>query len=265
MKPIIKSLLREGIVDINAKNLLNWFNSHSNHTFVFFDTETTGLRRDEGNYMTQIGAIAAYFNPETLRFSEMSKFNKYIKLTDDILSKIDAEKDLELPDTPEELKKLMKVSKRAVLKHNHYDIQKSASYDDELTVLAEFEDFLEEQGKIVLLAHSAPFDLSFVEIGQMFKSNDIEVFDTLKFFKELFFPVLSNISSMYQSKKDLLDKFGEKRSSALENLIKVFSNPSELEAKLNQSHEAVQDCRNTMEVLEKGLLAIYQHLNIQPV
>jgi DNA polymerase III epsilon subunit-like protein len=261
MKNHIKKLLNEGLVNVEAENLLKWFTDHSNHTFVFFDTETTGLKRDGGNQITQVGAIAAYFNPETLRFAETSKFNKHIRLSGEIQDKLDAEKDLEIPDDPKELGKMLGTSKRAILKYNHYNIEKSASYDEELSVLADFEDFLDEQGSVVLLAHNAPFDLSFVEVSQMFKSADREVFDTLKFFRNVFFPILSRISDSNDKSKGLLDKFGEKKSSALANLVKGFSSPSELEAKLSMAHEAVQDCRNTMEVFEKGVLTVYQHLN----
>ena len=261
MKHIINKLLREGLVNVEAENLLKWFMDHSNHTFVFFDTETTGIGRENGNQITQIGAIAAYFNPETLRFVETAKFNKYIKLSGKMQDKLDSEKDLEIPDDPKELQKMLGTSKRAILKYNHYDIDKSATYDEELSVLADFMDFLGEQGHVVLLAHNAPFDLDFVEVSQMFKDADIEVFDTLKFFRNIFFPVLSRISSSSEKSQDLLNKFGEKKSSALANLVKGFSSPSELEAKLNMAHEAVQDCRNTLEVFEKGILAVYQHLS----
>lgn len=261
MKNIIKKLLSEGLVNVEAEQLLNWFNSRSNHTFVFFDTETTGLKREGGNQITQIGAIAAYFNPETLRFAEIDKFNEYIKLGPEMQSQLDAEKDLEIPEDPKELGKMLGTSKRAILKYNHYDIEKSAEYDEELSVLAKFEDFLDNHSPLVLLAHNAPFDLSFVEVSQMFKASDREVFDTLHFFKNMFFPVLTRISSSSQRDKELLDKFGEKKSSALVNLVKGFSSPAELEAKINKAHEAVQDCRNTMEVFEKGILSVYQHLS----
>jgi len=261
MKHVIKKLLSEGLVNVEAENLLKWFTDHSNHTFVFFDTETTGLSREGGNQLTQVGAIAAYFNPETLRFAETGKFNKHVRLGSEIQDKLDAEKDLEIPDDPKELGKMLGTSKRAILKYNHYDIDKSATYDEELSVLADFMDFLDEQGPVVLLAHNAPFDLSFVEISQMFKSADREVFDTLKFFKNVFFPILTRISSSSEKSQNLLNKFGEKKSSALVNLVKGFSSASELEAKLNMAHEAVQDCRNTLEVFEKGILAVYQHLN----
>lgn len=261
MKNIIKKLLSEGLVNVEAENLLKWFTDHSNHTFVFFDTETTGLKREGGNQLTQVGAIAAYFNPETLRFVETAKFNKHVRLGSEIQGQLDAEKDLEIPDDPKELGKMLGTSKRAILKYNHYDIEKSAEYDEELNVLAEFQDFLDEQGRVVLLAHNAPFDLSFVEVSQMFKDADIEVFDTLAFFKKVFYPILTRISSSSDRDKNLLDKFGEKKSGALVNLVKGFSSPAELEAKINMAHEAVQDCRNTMEVFEKGILTVYQHLS----
>ena len=70
------NIIREMEVSgLPSQKLLKWFLNRVNHTFVFFDTETTGLdRRPEGkpeNQLTQIGAIATQLNGETLKFFEL--------------------------------------------------------------------------------------------------------------------------------------------------------------------------------------------------
>jgi hypothetical protein len=53
-----------------------------------------------------------------------------------------------------------------------------------------------------------------------------------------------------------------KKSSALADLVKGFNpDPDEYAKKLEMAHEALTDCENTIDVFQKALLAIYQHLN----
>jgi hypothetical protein len=70
-----------------SEKLLDWFLKRVNHTFVFFDTETTGLDRNPAgrpaNQLTQIAAIATQINGETLRFFELG-FGSRICLSGDL-------------------------------------------------------------------------------------------------------------------------------------------------------------------------------------
>ena len=92
-----------------SQKLLKWFLNRINHTFVFFDTETTGLdRTPEGkteNQLTQIGAIATQLNGETLRFFEVGRFNVGVKLNDTTVNQMSTEPDAPEDETSDDYKK----------------------------------------------------------------------------------------------------------------------------------------------------------------
>jgi DNA polymerase III epsilon subunit-like protein len=73
--------LNESIKYLSTEELFNWFNERSNHTFVALDTETTGLAGPRMDQLTQIAAIAFSFDYDTLKFTEISRYNKKISLT----------------------------------------------------------------------------------------------------------------------------------------------------------------------------------------
>lgn len=257
-------VLNEAVVSPSANNLLRWFSDHANYTYVFFDTETTGRSPSSGDQLTQIGAIATFFNTETLRFGEFDRFNVKIKLNSEMADKVKNEPDRILPDDPEELKKMFGYSKKAIFKYNHYDLANSESFTDERDALEEFDTYLESHGDVILFVHNAPFDLPFVEISEIFKTRNRLVFDTLDFFRYKFHPILAELSKTSDRHKKLYDQIpGEgKKSSALDKLVQGFTpDPNEYTKKLEMAHEALNDCENTIEVFQKGLLAIYQHLN----
>ena len=258
-------ILNEAIVVPGANVLLKWFANHANHTYVFFDTETTGRGPSSGDQLTQIGAIATFFNTETLRFAEIDRFDVKIKLNPEMLAKVNAEPDRELPDDVEKLKKMFGYSKKAILKFNHYDLANSESFEEEKDALNKFDDYLDSHGDVILFIHNAPFDLPFVEVSEIFKEKNRITFDTLEFFRNTFHPILNELSKTSERHKtlhtQLVDK-GEKKSSALSDLVKGFNpDPEEYDKKLNMAHEALTDCENTIEVFQKALLSIYQHLN----
>jgi DNA polymerase III epsilon subunit-like protein len=260
----ILDVLNEEIVSPGANKLLRWFADHANHTYVFFDTETTGRGPSSGDQLTQIGAIATYFNTETLRFAEIDRFNVKIKLNPEMLAKVNDEPDRELPDDPERLKKMFSYSKKAIFKYNHYDLANSESFTEEREALEQFDNYLDYHDDVILFIHNAPFDLPFVEVSEVFKTKNRLVFDTLEFFRYRFHPILAELSKTSERHKTLYNQLpGEtKKSSALADLVKGFNpNPDEYAKKLEMAHEALTDCENTIDVFQKALLAIYQHLN----
>lgn len=258
-------ILNEGIVVPGANVLLKWFANHANYTYVFFDTETTGRGPSSGDQLTQIGAIATFFNTETLRFAEIDRFNIKIKLKPEMLAKVNDEPERELPDDPEALRKMFGYSKKAILKFNHYDLANSESFTEEREALDQFDDYLDSHGDVILFIHNAPFDLPFVEVSEIFKEKNRKAFDTLEFFRNTFHPILSQLSKTSEKHKTLYNQLvtkGEKKSSALADLVKGFNpDPEEYAKKLNTAHEALTDCENTIDVFQKALLSIYQHLN----
>jgi len=67
-------LIEMEIQNLPEKNLLRWFIDRLDNTFVFFDTETSGLKREQNNQLTQVAAIATKLNPKDLKFDEVGRF-----------------------------------------------------------------------------------------------------------------------------------------------------------------------------------------------
>jgi DNA polymerase III epsilon subunit-like protein len=266
-----KNVIHEMMVSsLPSQKLLRWFLDRVDHTFVFFDTETTGLDRTPAdkpiNQLTQIGAIATQINGETLRFFEIDRFNIKIKLNDDLRGQVDND-----PDEPEdqespEYRKWLFGTKKGILKYNHYDLENSESFEEERNALGQFESFLKNFDNVILIAHNAPFDLKWIEFHEAFKDSTDEIIDSIDFFRNFFFPTLEMLArdkAKYQYKYDQFSSSSSgKKSAALGNLATGFSDEvNQLKQKLKGAHNAVVDCEITMEVMERGLLMIYQHLN----
>lgn len=258
------------VTSLPKEKLLKWFLDRINHTFIFFDTETTGLNRNpEGeiaNQITQLGAIACELNGETLKFFEIGRFNVKIKLNEEIVNKMKEEPDAPEDENSDEYKKWLFGTKKGILKFNHYDLVNHESYEDERKSLEKFDNFLKEYDKVTLIAHNAPFDLNWIQFHEIFKESTYEIIDSIDFFKNFFFPILDKLSQDNISYKSKLDKFTTNnkggRSNALKSIATGFHNDvNQLKQKLNTAHDAVVDCEITMEVMEKGLLMIYHYLN----
>ena len=260
-------IIKEGNLEIPSTNLLRWFLQRKNSTFIMFDTETTGLNnRDRTDQITQLAAIAAKFDLRQLKFVEVGRFHEKIKLNDyikDILNKSEDVPDDK--DSPEFKTQLYGANVKAVLKYNHYDLANSDNFEDERESLERFDSFLDKHSNVVLMAHNAPFDLSMIQVHEIFKTKNREVFDTIDFFKRVFFPALESLSTQNDHFKSIYDKFpankrGEK-SSGMANLIDgFFSDPLEKAVLLGKSHDALVDCENTLSVIERGLKIVSSHI-----
>lgn len=253
-----------------SEKLLKWFLDRINHTFVFFDTETTGLdRKPEGkpeNQLTQISAIATQLNGETLRFFEVARFNVGVKLNDITTQQMLDEPEAPEDETSDDYKKWLFNTKKGILKFNHYDLANSDSYEEERNALEKFDNFLKEHDNVTLIAHNAPFDLKWIQFHEIFSDSTDEIIDSIDFFKNFFFPILSTISKRKPEYQSKLDKFsnnnkGEK-SNALKSIATGFDDDvNQLKKKLQGAHNSLVDCEITMEVFEKGLLTVYHYLN----
>ena len=276
-------ILRESEVSkLSGQPLLKWFLDRINNTFVFFDTETTGLLtkgpdgklfRAETEQITQIAGIATELNGQTLKFMAYDKFNQKIRLNDVTKGIMQNEPDSPSSDDPKDVKDWNFNTKKGILKFNHYDLANSDSFDEERKVLESFDNFLKKQGgNITLIAHNAPFDLTMIQFHEIFKESTYEVIDSMDFFKNFFFPTLEKLSIENERYKSEYDKFDfgvdyktglptDKKSNALKNIASGLDNETnELKKKLQGAHDAIVDCEITMEVFGIGLTKVYNHL-----
>ena len=260
------------IQNLPEKNLLRWFIDRLDNTFVFFDTETSGLKREQNNQLTQVAAIATKLNPKDLKFDEVGRFEVKIKLNDNVLKAIALE-----PDEPEDEKEKEKWkwgTKKGILKYNHYDLVNSPSYEEERKALERFDNFLKSHQNVILIAHNAPFDLSWIQFEEMFKDSTIKTIDSMRFFSNIFFPTLSKLSEVDPRFSTAYDKFPfrepkkdkpddvKKKSVGLGSIVKGFSDDvNKLQDKLSGAHNAVVDCELMKDVIERGLHLIYVHIS----
>ena len=258
------------IIKLPSHNLLEWLRDRMEATYIFFDTETTGLKRNPKtggiNQLTQISAISCKLNQDTFDFNEISRFNIGIRLNDEIKGIMQSEPDAPNDDPEsEEYKKWMFSTKKGILVYNHYDLVNSESYEEERRALETFDNFLKKHDNVILIAHNAPFDLEWVQFHELFQENTNEIIDTYDFFQNIFFPILQDLAKSQAIHQYQLDKFhtkkGNVKSVSLKHLVVGFHDDvNNLKEKSKNAHNAIIDCEMTMAVLEKGLKIIKPYL-----
>jgi DNA polymerase III epsilon subunit-like protein len=121
---LIDVLLESEVSKLSGQPLLKWFLDRINNTFVFFDTETTGLLtrdpkggpdyRGETEQITQIGAIATELNGQTLKFMAYDKFNQKIRLNDVTKGLMQNEPDAPASDDPKDVQHWQRNTKKGI-------------------------------------------------------------------------------------------------------------------------------------------------------
>lgn len=167
---------------------------------IFFDTETTGFNPER---MDQIIELAAISIDKTGIQQEMDEFIKLVRIQ----------------ELPQKITELIGISSDTL----------SAQGKDEFAVLNKFIDMIQGNGKTLLIAHNAQFDLKFMEYAihrnknkewmQVF--NDCDYLDTL---------------TVYKDRRQYPHR--------LESAIVQYH----LINKVKNSHRAIDDCRALIEV-----------------
>ena len=238
------------------KNFLKWLYDRLDNTYIFFDTETTGFKRGEIDQITQIAAVAVKLNIETLKFYELNSFNLKIKLNEKLLKHMETE-----PDMPSEKEKMgdwLFKTKKGLLHYTHYNLADSDKFEEEIAVMEKFDNFLKSHDDVILFAHKAPFDMEWVQFHNLFKESTYEVYDTIEFFKKIFFPQVTSMACEAPAKyQSTLDKFPRKEkdySSAIKNLCIGFNNEmNNFILREKNAHDALVDCHLTLDLFQEGL------------
>lgn len=262
MEKFINLISEMPVVKLPNENFIKWLRQRINSTFIFFDTETTGLKRvvkKDGsiNQLTQISAIATKLN-RFLKFKEISRFNVNIKLNDEVKKIMQNEPDAPDDSNPEEYKKWLMNTRKGILRYNHYDLVNSESYEEERKALEQFDEYLKQHDNVILLAHNAPFDLEWIQFHELFRENANEIIDTKEFFNNIFFPTLKDLAgkqAIYQYKYDKFHQTDSgKKSASMQHLVVGFHDKvNKLMEKAKNAHNATTDCEMTIMVFEKGL------------
>lgn len=197
-KTLISEIVRS---DGSLQGMLGAIEQYKNHTWIFFDTETTGLRPNPlksdnpagGPQLTQIAAIAARpgelsDEPEVLgTFNQKIKFTPYTKdlMTDPVSNARQSwnAKDSEQRSPLGDPRKLLSMTGYG---------ERGIKYKDEQDVINEFLEFVASFENPLLIAQNAAFDMRFVNVRSGGKMPRYPVLDTLPLIQNYLFPVLQS-------------------------------------------------------------------------
>lgn len=170
--------LQENVLGIKPEE---FFNNIKNRTFIFFDTETTGLK-PYGPYrqITQMAAIA--INSET--GEELDTFDEVLTLNKETHTRI--EKERQNPPTDPKDKTI-----DDLLKMSGYQPEKANK-----SPLEAGEDFIKWTSKFnnpLIIIQNASFDMTFLNTLMKHNRLRIQVWDILKFNRVYLEPILNNL------------------------------------------------------------------------
>lgn len=169
---------------------------------IFFDTETTGFNPESLDQLIELAAISID------KYGRQQEMDEFIKL-------------FRVQELPQKITELTGISSDIL----------SAQGKDELKVLNKFIGMIQDNGKTLLIAHNAQFDLKFIVYaihrnvehrkGWMQVFNDCDYLDTL---------------TVYKDRRQYPHR--------LESAIVQYH----LINKVKNSHRAIDDCRALIEV-----------------
>jgi len=246
IKVIIKEQLEQKTL---VKDLMSNVQKYKNSTWIFFDTETTGLNPSKAQ-LTEIAGLA--INPDFKDTeTNLGQYETKISLTPE------TQKLLNEPFVPS---RKGEMGTKDILAMTQYDVSKSSEYPDEKTSIIKFYDFLQKMssnGEIVLVAHNAKFDKSFIdERAKLYSLPPISynILDTLQIMQEIYQPIL-----MINDKLGILPKIKTKFgnfSFTLGNITKA------LEIENKNWHSATADVKMLIQATKAVLKYIDEHMDL---
>ena len=249
---LLREYIRELLVEINMKSstlqqAIALLDKHGEHTWVFFDTETTGLDPNVGQ-ITEIAAIAINPNGWEGEPTEVGKYHTKIDLTPESLELYNN------PDSPARQKweKDNAKSRRPmdepqdILRMTRYG-EKNADYIDEQDALQEFADFVNDIDNPLLVAQNARFDMRFVNHRSGGKITGVPVLDTLELMRTQMVPLLKTLESSgdadaqaFLEKLEVDYGFGPRISTSMGVVAKA------LDINIDEWHNALADVKMMM-------------------
>jgi hypothetical protein len=213
--------------------ILNWLESKSTTSWIWIDTETSGLGGPKKQQLTQVSAIATQYDFNSNSFTELDTYDQKIKLTDDIKSRYNSPGD----------------TSRRILSFNHYG---SGQYKwrNEEEVVNEFFNWLERYEPCLFVAQNASFDMNMLS-GRFGHKITNEVFDTKMLIQLYYLPLIQKLAETDIKYKELINFIGT--SSRDNGLISSSLSKIGPALGLNMSgyHDALTDCRLALNMYSK--------------
>jgi len=264
------NLLREYIREIlterrlsgrTIEGVLDLLDGYSNNTWIFFDTETTGLHPKSAQ-LTEIGAIAVDPNAWNADASVLGQFNEKISLTPS------TKKLLNDPESKERqawekgnagARNPLK-EPQDILAMTRYG-EKGRSYGDEQEVINQFFEFVESFPNPLMIAQNAAFDLRMLSVRSSGKLPSYPVLDTQQLMKHYLIPLLKTQTSAEagdEKAQELLDKLYVKKGNWGYHSVSMGVVSKAYGISIDDWHNALADVKMMMEMYRSVVETIRQ-------
>ena len=201
LQEYIRGLLTERrLSGRTIEGVLELLDGYADNTWIFFDTETTGLHPKSAQ-LTEIGAIAVDPNDWAADASVLGQFNEKIKLTPETLGAIE-QQSAEDPETRKGK------SIQDILSMTRYE-EEDRAYGDEQEIIDQFFEFVESFPNPLMIAQNAAFDLRMLSVRSSGKLPRYPVLDTKQLMDLYLLPLLRTQTQAEQGDPEaqaLLDK-----------------------------------------------------------
>lgn len=219
----------------------------SMETFVFFDTETSGLNQ-HADQVTEVAAVAVRGE----NFQELDSMQARAALTESTLKRIEDQKaGIGLPKE----KRIMTIED--VLKFTHYH-ESELDARPEMDILNEFKGFCVKHNGL-LVGHNAEFDMRMIgtKVGRVPNRG---VWDTMLFARFFFHPMLLALEETGDEKaKEILSGIRNSKGKPQATLGKVLQS---LGKNIEGWHTAMADVRSTLEAFRSIMQYVRDHIDL---
>ena len=174
---------------MSVADILSYLEGFGNNTWIFFDTETTGLPKDvHKGQITEIAAVAV--NPKNWNEDAeiLGEFNEKITLNPDTLATI--ERQSSDPESRPANSREWTVEK-ALQTTQYHDWDRE--YKDEQDVIKGFIAFVQSFSDPVLVAQNASFDMKWIFTRSETQMNRVPVIDTMRIMQLFLIPLLRTL------------------------------------------------------------------------
>mgnify|MGYP003975669467 FL=1 len=243
---LLREYIREQLIERRLsgrtiKGVLELLNGYANNTWIFFDTETTGLHPKSAQ-LTEIGAIAVNPKGWTTNANVLGQFNEKIKLTPETLNTIDQQ----FTEDPEVRKGK---SIQDILSMTRYG-ENDRAYGDEQKIINQFFEFVEAFPNPLMIAQNAAFDLRMLSGRSSRKLPRYPVLDTKQLMDLYLLPLLktqANTDAGDPEAQALLDKlYVSKGKGHYSSSMGVVSDAYGIN--IDDWHNALADVKMMMEM-----------------
>ena len=268
---LLRSYIRRKILTENKlsgrtiEGVLNLLDGYASNTWIFFDTETTGMHPKSAQ-LTEIGAIAVDPNTWDSEASILDQFNEKMKLTDEterLLNDPESEERKAWEKGNQSARRPLK-DPQAILSMTRYGEQ-GREYGDEQEVLDQFFDWADQFPNPLFIAQNASFDLKFLNVRSGGKLPKYPVLDTMQLMQYYLIPLLKTQAKAEEGDpgaQALLNKLYIKRgnwgyhSSSMGVVSKAYG------INIDDWHNALADVKMMMEMYRNVVETIRKGMNV---